>query len=147
MPERPRVTSTNPTPPPARETAAELASEVSERASRVASGSRRQIGSLIDRQRTGAADALDQLIGVVLEAAHRLEEKGQAPLARSALALARRGDAVSRYVRERPVEAIAGDASELARRHPAVFVGSAFAAGLLLARFARSSSHHSRLEA
>ncbi len=104
------------------------------------------VGSLIDRQRARAADAVDEVVAAILDGAHRLEEGGQMALARSALSLARRADRVGQYVRARPLHAMVDDASAVARRHPGAFVTSAFAAGLLLGRLARSSSSDSSVE-
>jgi hypothetical protein len=100
---------------------------------------------LIDRQKASAAHAIDEIVAAILDAAHRLEEAGQAGLARSALSMARGADRVSKYVRDRPVGEMLDDATAAARRHPTAFLASAFAAGLLFARFARSAGPH-RLE-
>jgi hypothetical protein len=132
---QPPPSSPDPTPQHRRE-AADLASE-----------GRRQIDSLIDRQKGRAADALDDFVASILDAAHRLEEGGQVVLARSALSMARRADRVSRYVRDTELGDMLDDAALTARRHPAAFLASTFAAGLLLGRIARSSGHHSYLEA
>jgi hypothetical protein len=49
-----------------------------------------------------------------------------------------------RYLGENDIEDIAADVATLARRHPVAFVAGSFAAGLLLARFLKSSSRRSR---
>jgi hypothetical protein len=107
-----------------------------------ASDRRLGVGTLVDRQKERAADALDEFVVAILDAAHRLEESGQTTLARSALSLARGADRISHYVRERPAAEMLGDARSAARRNPTAFLASAFAAGLLLGRLARSSGPH-----
>jgi len=129
MQERPR-SSPDPTPPSTRGSAG--------RAPARSTRGR----SLIDHQKAQAADAIDDFIAAILDAAHRLEENGQDTLARSALSVARRADRVSQYVRERPVEEMFYDAKAAARRLPAAFLASAFAVGVVLARFTRGVAPH-----
>jgi hypothetical protein len=48
-------------------------------------------------------------------------------------------------LRERDVAELASDVEALARRHPGAFVATGFAAGLLAARFLRTSAEHPEL--
>jgi hypothetical protein len=46
---------------------------------------------------------------------------------------------LSATLRDRDVRELVQDAQQFARRQPAIFVGAAFAAGVLAARFMKSS--------
>jgi hypothetical protein len=52
----------------------------------------------------------------------------------------------SRRLREKDVDALLSDVQRLARRQPAVFVGSAFALGLVGARFLKSSRQQNQYD-
>jgi hypothetical protein len=124
--------------PPAEAPVRSLTADAKDEASRLASEARQRVGSYVDQRKTGAADRVSRLAGALLQAAHALDED-QEPLGRYAVSAAGRVDGFARYIREADFERLAGDAEAFARRHPAVFIGGAFMAGLVLARFLKST--------
>jgi len=82
------------------------------------------VQKLVDASKSRAADGIHQL----------------------AQAAARKIDDAGRYLLENDPSDIADDVRALARRHPAVFVASALAAGVLIARFLKSSGRRSWVE-
>jgi len=120
-------------------TAAALASEAKQQTAEMAQQAKTQVTSAVESRKAQAADRIGQFAGAVLQAAHTFDESGQKTFARSALSVAQKADDVSRYVREKDIGDIVDDASAFVRRYPAVFIGATFAAGILLARFLKSS--------
>ncbi len=56
--------------------------------------------------------------------------------------LADRVEQLTSYVRNRNIGELAGDVEQLARREPALFFGGAFAVGLVVGRFLKSSGRN-----
>jgi hypothetical protein len=135
----------NPQEPPAsasqnvKNTAAALASEAKQQTAEMAEQAKTQVASAVESRKAQAADRIGQFAGAVLQAAHTFDESGQKTIARSALSVAQKADDVSRYVRDKDIGDIVDDASAFVRRYPVVFIGATFAAGILLARFLKSS--------
>lgn len=136
MDERERLASEPPLEPES--AARSLAADAKGEASRLASEARHRAQSFVEGRKSGAADRVGRVAGALLQAAHSLEEE-QEPLGRYAVSAARSIDDVARYIREADIERLAGDAEAFARRHPTVFIGGAFVAGLVLARFLKST--------
>jgi hypothetical protein len=125
-------------------TATALASDAREQTSRLAADTRRRFGSMVSDKKAQTAETFSHLAGAALQAAHRLEEGGQLRLARSAVVLAQKADRIGRYVREKDFRGLAQDAEALARRHRGLFITSTFVAGLVFARFIKSSAQRTR---
>jgi hypothetical protein len=94
----------------------------------------------INTQKDRATDGIGNVVDAVRNATRQLREQNHGTLAdyieRSASQLER----LSTGLRNKDVAELFRDAQNLARRQPAVFVGSAFTLGLLSARFLKSSS-------
>jgi len=123
----------------AKDVAVGLASDAKEQTARIAAEAKDHLGSVVDSQRQQAAASIGHFAGAFLQAAHSLDESGQQTLARSALSVAQKADGLSRYVRDKDLRGVASDVESVARRNPALFIGLAFAGGLVLARFLKSS--------
>lgn len=84
---------------------------------------------------SGAADAVRQM-------GSSLRQQGQttAPLGQYTETVAHQLDRASSYLSNRDVTEIVADVEQLARRQPALFIGGAFALGLLAARFLKSGN-------
>jgi hypothetical protein len=74
----------------------------------------------------------------------QLQEKDQPALAQYANQAADQIERFSHYLQERDVDQLLGEAQRFARRQPTLFLGGAFALGLLAARFLKSSSERTR---
>jgi hypothetical protein len=122
-----------------RDVAVAAAGEARTQAAQLASEARTRADTIARQQKAQAADALGQVAGAVLQAAHRLDEGGNKTIARSALTFAEKIDRAGRYLRERELADMLEDVEEAARRHPVAFASATFAAGVVAARFLKSS--------
>jgi hypothetical protein len=106
--------------------------------------------SLIGRVRDGAnsqltaqkgrvTDGLSSLAQAVRQSTNSLRENQQAAVAEYVDRAAGHIERLSARLRDRDVNELVHDAQQFARRQPAIFVGAAFAAGMLAARFMKSS--------
>jgi hypothetical protein len=111
-----------------------------------------QAASQLNAQKNRATDQLDQIAGQVRRSTQRLREERHDIVA---VALERAVDGlerVSAQLRARDVDDLLADLERFGRQRPALFIGSSFAAGIVLARFAKasntssSSSRHARRE-
>ncbi|MFQ3786401.1 hypothetical protein [Halomonas sp. A29] len=100
-----------------------------------------QAESLLDRQKAAAADQAEKVTTVLHKMADEFERQEQPYFSGCVNELAKRSDAFSRTLRERDLEALMEQTRHYSRQHPALFMGGAIAAGFMLSRFMRSSSH------
>lgn len=103
-----------------------------------------QASSKINEQKTTIALGLTSLADNLREVDKNIQNKDQdIPLASIAGkysgSLAGQIEQLADYLDTSEVSEMLGDVEDFARRNPAVFIGGAFAAGLLLARFLKSS--------
>jgi hypothetical protein len=107
--------------------------------------------SLIDRvrdsataqlstQKDRATESLGTIARAVRDTTEPLRNNQQDAIAQYVERAAEQIDRFSNQLRERDVRELIGDAQRFARRQPALFIGAAFAAGMLAARFLKSSS-------
>ena len=100
-----------------------------------------QIQGLIGEQKNRFAGRLSGLAGALREAGEKLDQQDENGLGHFALGAADRVDRLSTYLRDRQLGGLVRDAETYARRRPDVFLGGAFLAGVLLARFLKASNH------
>lgn len=100
---------------------------------------RGQVEGLVAERKDQAAERLDALAGSLRSTASRLQDTQVGPLAQYADQAASQVDRVTGYLRERDLEGLLEDVEQFARRRPEVFLAGTFLAGLLLARFLKSS--------
>lgn len=124
----------------AREQVRSLASEVRDQARSKANEAKDQVGNLVGQQKTRAAERLSGVAGALRQAAGNLNEGEAAGIGRFAADAAGRIDRLAGYLRDRELGDLVGDAENLARRRPEIFLGATFLGGLLLARFLKSTS-------
>jgi hypothetical protein len=115
-----------------------MAGQAREATSRLAGRAREQADEAVSRRKDDAAYRLDSLKEALHEGASRLGSEEDA-LARYAHWAAEGVDRLARYLRESHPEDLLRDVESFARRRPELFVGGSFVAGLLLARFMKSS--------
>ena len=101
-----------------------------------------QITSRLSDEKTVAADTLNQVVEVVRKAGQGLREQEQAALGQYADSAAEAVTNFSNYLRQTDLPEIVRDVETVARQRPALFIGGAFALGLLAGRFLRSSGHN-----
>jgi hypothetical protein len=100
---------------------------------------RGQVEGLVAERKDQAAERLDALAGSLRSTASRLQDTQAGPLAQYADQAASQVDRVTGYLRERDLEGLLEDVEQFARRRPELFLAGTFLAGLLLARFLKSS--------
>lgn len=125
----------------AKEQVRHLADEARRETSKVAGQAGDYVSGLVSRQKDQAADRLGGVAGAIRDVGNRLQEQDQAAgVGQYAMRAADQVDRLSRYLRDRDLNTFFRDTETFARRHPDVFLGGTFLAGLLLARFLKSSS-------
>jgi hypothetical protein len=93
----------------------------------------------LSSQKTRATDTLGSVAAAIRQSSQPLRDNNQAMLADYAGKAADQLEQFSTRLRERDLTELMDDAKRFARRQPALFVGAAFAAGVLAARFLKSS--------
>jgi len=114
-------------------------SDVKSGASAIMDGAKAQARGAVDQRKTTAAESLGTVAQALRGAANTLGEGQTAALREYADGAADQVDKVARYLREKDVQTLARDTETFARRHPEVFLGGAFLAGVLAARFLKST--------
>jgi hypothetical protein len=102
-------------------------------------GAKARATGAIDERKGNAAQSLGTVAEALREAATKLGEGEAGPLGSYAESAAEQVDKVARYLREKDLQSLSRDAQTFARRHPEVFLGGAFLAGIFAARFLKSS--------
>ena len=90
-------------------------------------------------QKDRGTDALGRIANAVRSSTQKLRDDQHDTIAGYIDQAANRIENWSQRLRERNVNELVSDVQQLARRRPAVFIGSAFALGLVGARFLKSS--------
>jgi ElaB/YqjD/DUF883 family membrane-anchored ribosome-binding protein len=102
---------------------------------RVRQGATSQLGT----QKNKATDSIGTVAQAVKQASQQLRTQQHDTIANYIDQAASQLEQFSARLREKDVGELVRDAQQFARRNPAVFIGSAFAIGLLGARFLKSS--------
>ena len=117
-----------------------LASEAKQETARVASQAREQATALVDRTKDQTAHRLGSLAVALRQAGQSLEKDDAAGFGRYAGLAADQVEKVADYVGGKDLRELVRDTQTFARRHPDLFLGGAFVAGVMLARFIKSSA-------
>lgn len=107
---------------------------------KVRSGATAQLSTQKDR----ATDGVGSVIQAVRQSTQHLRDSDHPTIAHYVDEAANQIERVSNRLKEKDIGELLRDAQQFARRNPAVFIGSAFAVGLLGARFFKSSRERSR---
>jgi hypothetical protein len=118
----------------------ELAGEVRGEAVRLVEEARDQASDQAERRKDETAQKLGNLAAALRDAARRLEQRNRGGLVTYADRWADQVDRASSYLRDHELPNLVEDLEGFARRRPDVFLGGAFVAGVLAARFLKSSS-------
>lgn len=126
---------------------AEVKEEVKDRARGLKEEAREKVREVKDRaweegesRKAELSDRARSVTAALESAADELDERGETWLADRARVAATKVEDLTRYLDERDVERLMGDLEGTARSNPGTFVGGAFAAGMALGRFLRSST-------
>ena len=123
----------------AQQKAGEVVEQVQEKAGLVAGQVRQQATTQLDQGRVQAGNTLEAVTAAIRQTGQQLREQDQGAIAQYADRAADQVERVYGYLGNRNVNEIINDVERLARREPALFLGAAFAVGLLAARFLKSS--------
>jgi hypothetical protein len=105
----------------------------------VAQKIRNQANSRLTSQKDRALNGIEGVTEAFRRTTQSLREQQHDSIARYVEQVAGQMDRLTQNLRQKDVGELLDDAQRLARREPALFVGSAFALGLLVARFLKSS--------
>jgi hypothetical protein len=100
---------------------------------------RQTAAAQLTTQKTRATEALGSVAAALRQSSQPLRDDNQGTLADYAGKAADQLEQFSTRFRERDLSELMDDVNRFARRQPALFVGAAFAAGVLAARFLKSS--------
>jgi len=96
----------------------------------------------LSSQKDRATDGIGSVVAAVRQSTGQLRDQQHETIAKYVEQAADQIDRFTQRLREKDVRELVNDAQRLARRQPAVFIGSAFALGLVAARFLKSSSRN-----
>jgi hypothetical protein len=122
----------------------EVAGQVQEKAGAVVDQVRERATTTLDRQKDQAAGSLWGVANAIRQTGEALRDKDQAAFAQVTDKAADQIERISSFLGHRDVNQIVNEVQHFARRQPALFLGGAFALGLIGARFLKSSSQSSQ---
>jgi hypothetical protein len=114
-----------------------------ERSSGIVNRVKESAAAQLTTQKNRGTDALGQVANAVRSSTQKLREERHDTIAGYVDKAAEQIDTWSQRLREKDIDELMSDVQRLARRQPAVFIGSAFALGLVGSRFFKSSRKHS----
>jgi hypothetical protein len=124
-----------------KEQAKGLANDAKDQTVKMAGQARDHVQELVERQKDQAAERLGGLAGALREAANKLQEGDQGGnFGQYANRAAEQVERLSGYLRDSDLRGFVRDTESFARRRPEVFLGGTLLAGLMLARFLKSSA-------
>lgn len=109
-------------------------------AARLAGRVREQAGRIVERRRDQAAQRIGSVSSALRDSGQRLRESDEDLLGRYAVSAAEQLEQLALYLQGQDLDTLLGDVETFARRRPELFVAGSFVAGLLLARFLKSSA-------
>jgi hypothetical protein len=98
-----------------------------------------QARSRLDREKQNAALTLSSVATTLLQGGNQLRDDQQVMAGEYIERAAKQVERVAHYVQSADFGEMVDNVEDFARKRPAVFIGSAFAVGLLAARFLKSS--------
>lgn len=121
------------------DTARHAAQEAKQSAAGVFDQAKEKVSHLAEEQRETMAHRIGSYSSAIRDSAKSIENDDP-NIAHYANEAADRIERVANYVREVDVSSLRRDAESLARRHPAVFMGGMFVAGLVLGNLVKASA-------
>ena len=134
-------------PPTLTEQAADLGRRATQGAKQVATQAQSQVQSRLERGKADAAVTLNSVATSLLNSGLQLRDEQQAMAGEYVERAARQVERAAHFVQTADLREVVDQVEDFARRRPAVFIGSACAAGLLAARFLKSSRSEPRRSA
>jgi len=122
------------------DTAGQVVDQVQDKAGQVVDQAKETVSTQVASQKDRAAESLTMLAQAIRQSGDHLRGQEQTTVAGYTDQAARYVEQLSGFLRERDVNDMLYDVERYARRNPTMFIGSAFAIGLLAGRFLKSSS-------
>jgi ElaB/YqjD/DUF883 family membrane-anchored ribosome-binding protein len=126
-------------PPTLKQQAADLGRKATDGAREVATQAQSEARNRVERGKQEAATTLSTVASTLLQSGMQLRDDQQTVAGDYVERAARQIERAANYVQNADLREMVDEVEHFARRRPALFVGSAFAAGLLAARFLKSS--------
>jgi hypothetical protein len=124
---------------------AQTAEQAQQKAKEITQQAQEQAKSAAASRKEQAAEGLQGIAQAFRQTGETLRQENQGAIADYSEKMASQIERFSSYLEERDVDQLLGDAEGFARRHPEAFLGGAFAFGLLLGRFIKSSGERREL--
>lgn len=118
---------------------ADAADDLGRQARETAGRVRSELEGTANAQKTVVASLVNDFADVIDNAARHLDQRGQHSAARYAEGMGSSLADFSRTVEQKSLGDMVGDVSDLARKHPAAFVGGAMLLGMALSRVAKAA--------
>ena len=126
-----------------KERAGELVDQAQQKTGQVVDQARGVVASRISDQKDRAAGSLGGVAQALRQTGQQLQGGEQAGMTQYVDSAADQIERISSYLQNTDVNEVFDDVEQFARRQPALFLGGAFALGLLGARFLKSSGRSS----
>lgn len=123
----------------AKDTAQQAVQQGQQVAGKAVDNVRNQVKGQINTQKDRATTALSDVANAVLLTGNQLRDQGQDKAGDYSDRFAEQITSVSNYLKTRDVDDLVQEVNDLARRQPALFVGTALVLGVLASRFFKSS--------
>jgi hypothetical protein len=117
----------------------DVAKQAKDVASHVTTQAKELVSAEVTAQRARSAGDLGDIVHALRQTSHQLGENIASPYVEMA---ADQVEKASRFLRTADLNQVVGSVERFARREPLLFLGGAFALGLLGARFLKSSERH-----
>ena len=127
------------TPPTLKEQAVDLGKKANRGVRQAATQAQSQAQTRIERGKADAAVTLTSVATSLLNSGMQLRDDQQQMAGEYVERAARQIEKAANYMQNADLREMVDEVENFARRRPALFIGSAFAAGLLAARFLKSS--------
>ena len=118
----------------------DLAQQAKEGTADLANQAKSQVNDLVAQGRDQTSQRLQSLASALGDVAQRLEKEDTAGFGGLARRAGEQADRAARYLKEKDLGDLVHDAEGFARRHPDLFLGGSLIAGVLVARFLKSSA-------
>jgi hypothetical protein len=122
-----------------KEAAEQATDQAQETASKVADQAREQVSSRLAGQKDNFVGGLNSVAEALRQTGQQLRQQDQQGVTDYIDRAASQVERASSYLQERDLGQLVDDVEQFARRQPTLFLGGAFALGLLGARFLKSS--------
>jgi hypothetical protein len=125
-----------------KQAAGELQGEMKEEARRLAGEAKQRGQALFEGQRRAAADEIGGMVEALRKTARELDQEQRPSTANLVGRAAETMDRLASNLRDQDFRALYGRVEGYARQHPGLFFGGSLVAGLVMARFLKSSSEN-----